>query len=67
MERKLPLRKDECLETLNSSPDALKYIIHHYLEYLVDLSVNEINVHMNDHSNQKLGQVYAEAAKVVLE
>lgn len=67
LQNTLHLKADEYLKTLNQSPIALKYVIHHYQEYLVDLSINEVNVHMNGHSKQQLGAVYCEAAKTVLQ
>lgn len=54
------------MKTLNQSPTALKYLTHYYREYLVDLSVNEVSVHMNGHSEQKLGNIYNQASQIIL-
>lgn len=59
--------KDPYYRELCSNKVACKHIIHHYTEYLVDLSVNEVTVHFNDHSEQQIGRVYKQAERVLVE
>ena len=52
MQNSMHLKTDEYLMMLNQSSVALRYLVHYYSEYLVDMSINEVNVHMNGHSQQ---------------
>lgn len=58
--------KDTNFSELSKHPEAIKHIVYHYTEYLVDMSVNSVSVHWNDHSEQDIGKIYLHAEKIVI-
>lgn len=71
------MRKDLCSQTspINSAefdlicaeePEALEAIVSMYVEYAVDVSSNEYNIHWCESSSQKLNQIYTNVHNLIL-
>ena len=71
------MRKDLCSEgsPINSAefdlicaeePEALEAIVSMYVEYAVDVSSNEYNIHWCESSSQKLNQIYTNVHNLIL-
>lgn len=60
-------QQSDDLKDLQEHKDAAKHILFQYTEYLVDLSVNEVTVHLNDHGEQEMGLPYALAENILVE